>query len=192
MKDSVIIDAGAFILDTALILREYFPHNKIIAFEPSKVTYERGVKTRELNNLQNIEYINIGLGNKNEKSIFYTDNSGDYGHGNHIKFFPSSTNWKNETIMLCTLDSYVQEHGIQKVGLIKSDVEGFESQLIEGAIKTIREHRPILLLSIYHNYNDFYRMKPYLESLDLGYKFDFFSNKYEKTNVEIILIAETY
>ena len=192
-KNSAIIDVGALFLDTALIFREYFPNNKIIAFEPSKESYELGLRTQKLNNLQNIDFINMGLGDKNEESYLCVDSAnykGFWGGGNHIAGNKQHFEEK-EVIKLCTLDSYVQKHNLS-IGLIKTDVEGFEPQVISGALNTIKTQKPILLISIYHNYNDFYKIKPYLESLDLGYKFDFFVGKYEKTNMDIILIGEAY
>lgn len=55
--------------------------------------------------------------------------------------------------------------------MIKWDVEGAEYSSIVGAEKTIRAHRPVLLISIYHNGRDFFEIKPLLESWGLGYRF---------------------
>jgi hypothetical protein len=39
------------------------------------------------------------------------------------------------------------------------------------AEKIIKKYKPILLISIYHNWRDFYKIKPLIESWNLGYKF---------------------
>lgn len=38
----------------------------------------------------------------------------------------------------------------------------------------IFKQKPILIISIYHNYSDFFKIKPLIESWNLGYRFDFF------------------
>jgi hypothetical protein len=47
-------------------------------------------------------------------------------------------------------------------------VEGYERQVLEGALESIKTWKPILLLSIYHHYEQFFGLKPFLEELDLG------------------------
>ena len=77
------------------------------------------------------------------------------------------------------------------MGLIKVDIEGAEQSFLSGAKNTIIEHRPVLLISIYHNYNDFYKIKPLIESWNSGYQFDFHSPVLEyAVNRETLLICE--
>jgi len=56
------------------------------------------------------------------------------------------------------------------VGLIKVDIEGAERDFLAGAERTIREQKPVLIISIYHSADDFYSIKPLIESWGLGYK----------------------
>lgn len=69
-----------------------------------------------------------------------------------------------------TIDEYVEKNNLD-VGFIKVDVEGAEQKLIKGALNTIKTQKPIMFLSIYHNVNDFFEIKPLIESLNLGYTF---------------------
>jgi len=46
------------------------------------------------------------------------------------------------------LDDYVNEHGLERVDLIKLDIEGAEWFALRGAVETIRRWRPTLLLEI--------------------------------------------
>ena len=91
-----------------------------------------------------------------------------------------------------TIKTVIQVEPIKVDKEIKTDVEGFEQQLLDGAINTIKEQKPILLISIYHNYHDFYKIKPWLESLNLGYKFNFFKGCDGHPSAEILLIGEVY
>lgn len=189
-KDSVIIDAGGCICDSALIFREFCPDNKIISFEPGKKNYEWGLKTIELNNLDNIIYENMALGAE-KKILFMSENSYNIGAQAIIGDCARNQKHNGQACQAISLDEYVKEHNL-KVGLIKTDLEGFEQQFLEGAINTIKEQKPILLISIYHNYHDFYKIKPWIESLNLGYKFDFFRGYYEHPYHETLLIGEVY
>jgi hypothetical protein len=55
--------------------------------------------------------------------------------------------------------------------VIKLDVEGLESEIIRGAIESIKKYKPVLLISIYHTPEDFFHIKPFIENLNLGYNF---------------------
>jgi len=47
-----------------------------------------------------------------------------------------------------TMDSFVQKKNIEKVSLIKIDVEGFEMRVLQGAKKVISQHRPTLFIEL--------------------------------------------
>ena len=94
-----------------------------------------------------------------------------------------------QKIKTTTLDKYVKEHNI-KVGLIKVDIEGFEPYFLKGAVETLKEQKPIILLSIYHSYHDFFKLKSFIEDLNCGYKFDFFKGEDGKILIDTLLICE--
>ena len=64
----------------------------------------------------------------------------------------------------------MQEYNI-KVGLIKTDLQEYEQIFLSGAKETIKTQKPILILSIYHTFSDFFDIKPFIEKLDCNYKF---------------------
>lgn len=180
-----IIDAGAYIADSALMFRQYFKKSEIHCFESTKSNCALAQKTIKLNNLTNIKIVNLGLGDENITLKVKTSET-------NLKSFENSiSDIGNENISMTTLDSYVKENNL-KVGLIKTDVEGFEPKLLDGAKETIFNQKPILLISIYHNYNDFYKIKPMIESWNLGYKFDFFQGVQNSGDIvlETMLIAQ--
>jgi FkbM family methyltransferase len=173
--DKAIIDAGCWVGDSVLIFREKFPDNKIYSFEPNPESYQFALEAMTLNNIDNVIIENIGLGEV-RKTVTMS--------GMLIR------QDGNENVIIDTLDNYVSRHNLQ-VGLIKTDLEGYESKFLEGAITTIRKQKPILVISIYHNYDDFFKIKPMIESWNLGYQFDFFKGMDEGMG-EIMLLAEVY
>ena len=183
LKDKSIIDVGAGIGDSALILSEY-TDNKVYSFEPTKKSFEMLLKTINLNSLTNVVCINTALGAENATaSITIDDDASTLCSKNN------NNNLDTEEVLVQTLDDYVKENNLQ-VGLIKVDVEGFEQEFLKGAKKTICTQKPALLLSIYHNANDFFQIKPIIESWNLGYKFKIRKPHDKNILVDTTLIAE--
>ena len=53
---------------------------------------------------------------------------------------------------------------------LKFDVEGAELDALRGAIATIRRHRPVLAVCLYHKPEDLWEIPLLIASLDLGYR----------------------
>ncbi len=183
IKDKAIIDAGAFIGDTALILSEY-TNDKVYSFEPFLSNFNSMKKNIELNNKNNIEPVYMALGDEDKK--IHINESG-ISSANKLDINSNSGN----NVQMTTLDSFVDKNNI-KVGLIKTDLEGFEQNFLKGSLNTIKKQKPILIISIYHNYSDFFDIKPMIEELDLGYKFKIIKSNDFNLIVETKLLAEVY
>ncbi|MDB2536652.1 FkbM family methyltransferase [Alphaproteobacteria bacterium] len=187
LKNKNIIDAGASFGDSALILSKY-TRKKVIAFEPSSAMHKLALKTVSLNNLKNVRLINKGLGNKSGTKQFIIE--GDYSRVlPDVHDAPDSPD-QIEEVDFTSLDQFVTQDGLKDIGLIKVDVEGAERDLLLGAKKTIEKHKPILLISIYHSAEDFFGIKPMIESWNLGYKFSIRKPSDASIIVDTILIAQ--
>ena len=69
------------------------------------------------------------------------------------------------------------------------DIEGNELEAIRGAEQVIRRDRPLLAISIYHRPVDFFRIKPLIESMHLGYQFMIRKLTYHDLVSEIMLLG---
>lgn len=76
----------------------------------------------------------------------------------------------SQNLQVNTIDNIFKDKN-EQIGLIKLDIKGFESKAIKGSLETIKKYRPIIIAALYHNPVDFYELKPFLESLNLNYKF---------------------
>ena len=164
--NKAIIDAGAFIGDSALVLSSYTDQN-VYSFEAVPENYSNLVKTIELNGVKNVIPVNKAIGSKTEKAQL---NIGEKVWCSSIKE-DAKGNYSNKVeIEMIKLDDFVQENNLN-IGLIKADIEGAEQDLINGAVKTIKEQQPLIIISIYHSADDFFNIKPMLEALVPEYRF---------------------
>lgn len=165
VKEKDIIDVGAYVGDSAFILNQLKP-KKIYAFEANTKNYDLLLKTIKLNHLNNVIAENLALGDKAAETVQIADNEAcSYIVDSCISDLPV------QACQMITLDKYVSEHPEMNIGLIKVDIEGKEQNFLTGAIETIKKFRPMLILSIYHNWADFLQIKKQIETLNLGYKF---------------------
>ncbi len=181
-KDKDIIDAGGFIGDSAIVFSPYTNGN-VYTFEPTTQNYNMMLETIKLNESKNIVPVKLGLGSKDEVLEINIDSSAS--SINRVLH----ENLQKESIHITTLDKFVEEHNL-KVGLIKVDIEGFEQEFLRGALNTIKTQKPTLLLSIYHNADDFFNIKPFIESLDLGYSLKIVRPNDGGVRGETLLICE--
>lgn len=182
IKNKAIIDVGAFIGDSAIVLQNY-TNNNVYSFEPTNKNFSLLLKTIELNHSKRIIPQKYALGSKNEEIEIYLQGSASSINRKLVE------NPEIEKIKVITLDNFVRDNNIE-VGLIKVDIEGFEQEFLKGALDTIKSQKPILLISIYHNASDFFEIKPYIETLNLGYSFKIIKPIDGTIRGEILLLAE--
>ena len=102
------------------------------AFEPVPGTYMRLVENIHLNHLENrVKCLNIGLGSKRESIAFTTD----MGPANHA-LASGEQNENTVSIEVSTLDAVLKD---ERPVLMKIDVEGYETPVLEGALETLKK-----------------------------------------------------
>lgn len=143
IQDKYIIDVGAFIGDSSIVLAEY-TNKKVLAVEPGKDNYLLLRKTISLNRLnEKIDTFNTALDKTNRKVSLL-----NAGAGSGI------IESDKPTINTTTLDNLIKGKN-HTIGLVKMDVEGWEMNILLGSKEIIRRDKPVLLISIYHNADQF-------------------------------------
>lgn len=143
-----IIDAGANIGLFSLCAHVVFPKAQIYAFEPNPETFLALDKNEDLAEGK-IFPLMKALGEKEETLRFHTGGpiNSKRSSGSHIM---NEAHWKKEnsgiSIKCSTIDNEVDKNGMNSVDLIKIDVEGFELDVLKGAVKTIVNNDPIIYL----------------------------------------------
>lgn len=155
-SEHTVIDVGAhmgfFTLRVANSVR------KVVAVEPDPTSFRFLAFNVQRNDLQNkVILLKLALGEKNDG--IYLDRTG-YGFGRS----KISLKKKGSRVPMKTLDSVVERAELEHVDLIKIDTEGSEPQILKGAIRTIREYEPDLLIAAYHSPNEFRELQVFLRS----------------------------
>jgi FkbM family methyltransferase len=169
LRGKDIIDVGAYVGDSSLILCGY-TERFVHAFEPFEEAYAELVQNITLNGASKIIPRKLGLSNvKGMKTLYFASGSNlSVSTMDPAKSLTKGA-YHGVEIELTTIDSYVRENGL-RIGVIKIDAEGSEQNVLDGARETIARDKPILLLSIYHNVDDFMHIKPWVDDLGLGYR----------------------
>jgi FkbM family methyltransferase len=152
--NDVFVDVGAHIGSYTIPVAK--KAQKVIAFEPHKYTFELLTKNIALNHLTNIEAYNIAVSKKcgslsfsYEKEPTYSriidaDQSSNTTVTNNAKR-PDTNNI--HLVNTIDLDSVLLKE--DRVDWIKIDVEGHELDVLEGAMQTIRMHKPKIIIEIW-------------------------------------------
>lgn len=90
-----------------------------------------------------------------------------------------------EEIEIVSLDEDIRE----KITLIKMDIEGAEQDALTGCIRHIREEKPKLLISVYHNNEDIWKIPKMIYDMNEDYQFYLRSNGWQWGPAELVLFA---
>ena len=155
-------DCGAFIGDT---IAEFLKaaggsYNHIWAAEPDRSNYSRLMQYIKEEKLTDIDVVNKGIYGCSGKLPFQES-------GSMLSMISEDA---DNYIEVDTIDNIT---GGKPVTYIKMDVEGAELEALRGAENTIREHKPILGISIYHKERDLIDIPLYISSIVPEYKFYF-------------------
>lgn len=140
-QNDVVLDIGAnngyYSLLCATIAK------KVIAFEPSPRDFFRLKENKELNKFDNLVIENFGLSDNEKKLEMLIAN--DYHSGQNTlesKFVYDISLKEKITIDLKPLDSYIRKSNINKIDVIKIDVDGHEMNVLRGAEFVFNKMKP--------------------------------------------------
>jgi FkbM family methyltransferase len=175
-----VIDGGAYIGDSVLVLEELTPR-AIYAFEPLKESFVLLNKTVYINRLRNVTPLKMALGTTKGKTKITPFGSASF----RSDIFGEDVGEDAEVI---SIDDFVMERGAQ-VGLIKLDVEGSELDVLLGAKETIKEYKPVLIVSVYHRGQDFFEIPKLIKEIEPQYKMRFLNLNRTHATFERVVLA---
>lgn len=143
MEAPVALDIGANIGNHTVVLAKYC--RKVHAFEPQLRT---GIRLRDnvrLNGLKNVVLHDVGLSDQEGMERLYLASSGT---GGQSTFVPDLAHAGGKCVDLPVRrgDELLRECGVDRVHLIKLDVEGFEARVLAGLAGTIARDHPLIFM----------------------------------------------
>ena len=177
-KEHVIVDLGAYIGDTVYSYIDSYGINsykKIYCYEITKDIYEYLEKNTK-------KYPNIECRLKaasDQKGIMYLNANSYSESANRINI---NGDEEVETVL-------IDEDIPDKISMIKMDIEGGEQKALKGCQKHIIQDHPILLISVYHNFEDLWKIPKMIQEMSSKYNFYLRYNGGNFFPTEITLIA---
>jgi FkbM family methyltransferase len=175
--EDVFIDGGAFTGDTiaAFLENRRGRFKQIWAFEPDKSNFavlESAINQQEADMTGRIECFNAALSSR-------TGHARLVEAGNMSSFLTSNGANNIQTKAVDTLPC------ARPVTFIKLDVEGWESEALEGSKETITRDKPNLAVCVYHRPNDLWDLPKKID----GYRSDYqyYLRSYDYDGLELVL-----
>jgi len=123
---------------------------RVIAIEPSSREYERLLSNLRLNKIGNVEALGVALGEAPGSAVLAIAEEGHEGQntiGERVSN-PTVETRAHETVRVETIDGLVDELGLERVDVVKLDVEGSELRALAGGRTTIERFQPLLQVEI--------------------------------------------
>jgi len=173
------IDAGAHIgLWTMYIGRNGY---RVYAFEPNPEIYE--ILVENTSKYPKVIRILAGLGDiKTVKSLYLHKRS----VLNSLRTQSNEFTGRSIKVSIVPLD----EFNFRNVGIIKMDTEGYESNILKGAIETILRYKPRLIIEVHQGLRALREELEILTNIliEYGYKW---KAEYKRDSGQPILIADS-
>jgi len=149
---AVAIDVGANLGEwTIPLARTVGAAGRVLAVEPTPRSAAALEATLAANALRHAEVIRCAVSDHDGNAEFavpvVTSARTDTGTA---RLGPVGAGYERLNVSLRSLDSLVAERRLDRVDLIKIDVEGHERQVLDGAETILRRHRPALVIETGH------------------------------------------
>lgn len=158
-ENQTFVDVGAYSGDSTLDFIQSYgeKYKKIYCFDITPQSLEQ--LKRNLSAFSNICCIGKAVSDKSE--IKYLKENAFSSSANQVC---SDGKIKIETT---TLDAEIHE----KIGMLKMDIEGGEIKAIKGCKEHLKNDKPLLLVSVYHNNADLFKIPKLIHHFQKEYSF---------------------
>ncbi len=167
IKGKDFVDIGAYTGDSAIALQE-FGFRKIFSIEMSHKSIEKYRKNMTRLGISDKRYvlINACIGETDTMDPVKIADTGSAG----LSMLRDRGKYDKILVQQKTVDTLVREYHIDP-RFIKADIEGNALDFVRGAVNTLKTHRPVISIAIYHNPRELFEVKPFLESFLSDYTF---------------------
>ena len=153
------VDCGCNFGAYSIPIAKKFKNQNIYAFDASKKAISSLRQNMFLNKIKNINYFNIGIGDKNTE-MYFNEEISELKNDGSYRFTKDK---KKEKIKIFKLDDIFKNKKIKlkKNIIIKIDLEGFDFLAMKGLKSTLKKSKVIIFIEIskmlLDNSNDFFK-----------------------------------
>jgi FkbM family methyltransferase len=153
-RSEIIFDVGANTGYYSLLAKAVNPTCKVYGFEPVPRIF-KWYKNNCLVNKFDIDCFNIALSDRiGENKIFLQKSRQNVYSASLDKSFAESHSTRiiePETIFTTTIKDIVEKNQLEKIDLMKIDVEGYELQVLTGMGEYLQKFKPSFLIEVLSN-----------------------------------------
>lgn len=143
-----LVDVGANIGFFSLVAAKLVgPTGRALAVEPEPENCARIRRNVELNGYANVEIAQVALGDRCGEVTLHL--ATDHGHHSLLDRSPNRAG-TTLAVPIETLDALLAARNIERVDVLKIDVEGAEVEVLRGAAETIRRNPALVILMDVH------------------------------------------
>jgi FkbM family methyltransferase len=147
----VAVDVGANLGFVSGILSALTgPYGHVYSFEPSPATYAKLVEVISANHYANISPFNMGCGRDEGSMVLYCPSSSGNATMRPDTNMELATREK-QTVRIVKLDDFLGSK-LQRLDFLKIDTEGYEDEVLAGAVGLLREFNPIIYIELGSQY----------------------------------------
>ena len=156
IPQGTILDIGANIGITTVLLAKKFPHSRIHSFEPIPAninTLKRIIRHYKFKNVQ-LHEIALGEEQGELKLVVPVINNVRMQGMSHAYIEGQDDEWNTGDIYirpLMKLDEVAALKKEQKIAAVKFDVENFEYYVLKGGKQLLHQHRPVIYIELWAN-----------------------------------------
>lgn len=141
----VAVDAGANVGYYSILISQLVGTGGLVyAFEPSENNWEKLSKTIRLNSSTNVRACKFALSDSCGKASIIPGPRGSSGKAHLGGAETQGCDSADQT----TLDSFAVQNHLNRLDIIKVDIEGCEERFLVGGAKTIDHFKPVLLMEL--------------------------------------------
>ncbi|MBL7916859.1 MAG: FkbM family methyltransferase [Bacteroidia bacterium] len=192
-ESRIILDIGAFDGKTAIAYHKLFPNAIIYSFEPYSLSYNqltnavkgyKNIKTFKNAIAEKSGKLNLNINNSFATNSLLSSNKTDSEIDNLI------TTEGSELVDVVCIDEFAENQKLNKIDVLKLDIQGGELAALKGAIKMLEKQSISLIyvevefIEIYKNQPLFHTIVEYLAS----YKYKLFNiyNMHNNNNGQLL------
>jgi FkbM family methyltransferase len=146
--EGVFFDVGANIGLFTYFVSRYFPQARVFSFEPNPRLFECLTQTRSHNHLSNVILTQACLGDRSGEIELHLHDQNSGGHTTRRDQIGAHETSKSIEVKILPLDEVVKAQKLERLNVIKIDVQGAEWDVLKGACESIKRFQPKVVIEL--------------------------------------------